>query len=57
MIWLGDKKVSELRFGAKAVTALYLGALLIWSAISSCFGSGLWLRDQTWSNDETWINN
>lgn len=43
-------------YGTKAITAVYLGATLIWEAINSCFGSGYWVRDKSWSSTDAWRN-
>ena len=42
--------------GAKAIEAVYLGAVLVWEAISSCFGSGYWIDNRPWSNTDGWRN-
>ena len=57
MLWIGEKAVAKLWVGNKPVAVLYRGAVKIWSAISSCFGSGFWLRDKIWSSTDAWRNN
>lgn len=42
--------------GNKPIAYVYFGIKLIWSAVSSCFGSGMWLNDKPWSNDDVWKN-
>jgi len=29
---------------------------LVWQAVRSCFGTGLWNNDKPWDNDELWNN-
>lgn len=34
----------------------YLGDL-VWQAVRSCFGSGIWISEKPWITDETWKYN
>lgn len=34
----------------------YLGDL-VWQAVRSCFGSGLWISAKPWISEETWKYN
>lgn len=47
--------------GHKRVTAIYRiikgKAKVVWQAVRSCFGSGMWLNEKPWINDEAWVNN
>ncbi len=55
-IVIGGREM-ELRYlGVKAIEAVYKGAVLIWEAVSSCFGSGMWINTRPWSNDDAWNN-
>lgn len=54
MIYFGGKEISARYVGAKAVEAVYYGAKLVWEAISSCFGSGMWNNEKPWKNEEGW---
>lgn len=56
MLWIGDKQVSKLYIGKKPVAALYRGAVKIWEAIGSCFGSGTWRPDKPWKGTDRWKN-
>lgn len=42
--------------GTKSVSAVYYGARLVWEAVSSCFGSGMWINTRPWSNADGWKN-
>lgn len=42
MITIGDKEITAAYVGKRALSAVYAGARLVWSAISSCFGLGYW---------------
>ena len=43
-------------YGAKSISAVYYGAKLVWEAITSCFGSGMWLNLRAWKNTDAWKN-
>lgn len=54
MIWKGDKRVERLYKGSTPVAAIYKGAVKVWEAVSSCFGSGLWKPDKPWKGTDAW---
>ena len=54
MLQIGDKQVGQFYIGKKAVAALYVGARLIWEAVSSCFGSGGWIGARPWKGTDAW---
>lgn len=33
---------------------VYHGALLVWQAIRSCFGTGAWIQDRPWLDTDAW---
>lgn len=49
MIWIGKEKVDKLFIGGKAVGVLYLGAKIIWKAISL-----LWHDHDVWRDADEW---
>ena len=54
MIYKDGKKIAAVYFGSKVIQAIYCGAVLVWQAISSCFGAGRWMNTSAWSNTEGW---
>ena len=46
MITIGGKEITAAYVGKRALSAVYAGARLVWSAISSCFGLGYWKGDE-----------
>ena len=56
MIIKDRKEITERYWGIRPIAYVYRGIQLIWSAISSCFGSGMWLNNKPWSNDDAWKN-
>jgi len=55
MLGVGTKEAT-VYVGTHAVAAIYKGAVLVWEAVSSCFGSGGWDNQRGWSNQEGWKN-
>lgn len=55
-LWLSDKRVGALYVGKKAVGTMWLGAIKIYEAVSSCFGSGLWRSAMPWKGSDAWRN-
>ena len=56
MIRIAGKEVSALYIGQKAIQAVYKGAVLVWQAIRSCFGSGWWDNEKPWIDEDAWDN-
>ncbi len=56
MIYKGKVEMSARYYGAKAVSAVYYGARVVWEAVSSCFGAGMWINTRPWSNTDAWRN-
>ena len=54
MIFKEGKEISAVYIGQKAIQAVYHGAMLVWQAVRSCFGSGVWIEDKPWLDDEAW---
>lgn len=54
MLWKGNDKVGFLAVGRQTVAVLYSGAVKVWEAVSSCFGSGKWRPSQPWKGKDAW---
>ena len=54
MIRKGDKEMQVRYHGSRVITAVYKGAKLVWAAVSSCFGSGVWTSCKGWSDTDGW---
>lgn len=57
MIRIGEKEISMAYYGSKALSAIYRGAYLLWTAIRSCFGSGIWAGEKPWIGTDKWKGN
>ena len=54
MLTKGGKELAILRKKGKAVSAIYRGVKLVWEAVRSCFGSGVWRGDRPWVDKDGW---
>lgn len=54
MIYKEGKELTERFFGTRVISAVYKGAKLVWEAVSSCFGSGVWTSCKGWSDTDGW---
>ena len=54
MLIQGGKELTILRKKGKAVSAIYRGVKLVWEAVRSCFGSGVWRGDRPWVGKDGW---
>lgn len=43
--------------GGRPLAAVYHGLRLVWMAVRSCFGSGVWVSEKPWLGNELWKNN
>lgn len=57
MIIKNRKEVADIHHGGKSATALYRGRRLVWEAVKSCFGRGMWINAKGWVNADAWRNN
>lgn len=55
--FLGGKEITTIYLGKKVIGAVYRGTLLIYTAIRSCFGSGMWVGEKPWIGKDAWKNN
>lgn len=54
MIYKTQLELGARYHGSRAIAAVYYGARLVWEAISSCFGKGLWINLKPWQNSDAW---
>lgn len=47
---------SQEYFGGRAISAVYKGLQLVWTAIRSCFGKGYWINNKPWVDTDAWKN-
>ena len=52
----GTKETVNVIANGKAMLYLYQGAQLLWEAVRSCFGSGMWIAKKPWLYKEGWKN-
>ena len=54
MIQINGKEISAAYVGKKVLSAVYVEAKMVWTAISSCFGLGYWKGDEPWNGTDAW---
>lgn len=54
MITRNGIELSARYYGSKTISAIYKGAVLVWEAVNSCFGSGYWIKNKAWSKTDVW---
>lgn len=42
--------------GELVAQVVYKGLRLVWMAVRSCFGKGIWRNDKPWINSDKWKN-
>lgn len=57
MLWINGKSVTSIMTGGKMLSAIWKAGHLVWMAVRSCFGSGIWRPDKPWLDDEKWKEN
>lgn len=57
-IYIDNKDIVAVTVAKKTIIAIYTatltGAKLVWEAIRSCFGSGVWIPKKPWLGKEGW---
>lgn len=38
------------------ISAVYIGASLLWTLVRSCYGRGYWINEKPWLNGDAWKN-
>lgn len=56
MIIKNGKELSGRYYNNKQISAIYKGIKLVWNAISSCFGAGVWINKYPWKNQDVYRN-
>lgn len=51
------KNIGIVYYGSLVISAIYRGAMLVYTAIRSCFGSGMWSGEKPWIGTDNWKNN
>ena len=55
-IHIGNKEITAINVGRKAIVYVYEGLKMVWQAVRSCYGRGYWINDKPWLNDDGWKN-
>lgn len=57
MIQINRKEITEIYLGSIPISEVYVGNKLVWMAVRSCFGSGVWIEQKPWLDNEKWKDN
>lgn len=57
MIFKNEKSVIAIYRGRKALAFIYRGVRLVWQAIRSCYGRGVWTEEKPWIDTDLWKDN
>lgn len=57
MIYKNNKDTVRVYHGNKVISAVYKGSRLVWQAIRSCYGRGVWIQEKPWLDGDTWKDN
>ena len=55
-MYLNGKEISTVEFSGKIISYIYTSGKLVWQAIKSCFGAGIWNNLKNWVNEEPYKN-
>ena len=56
MIYRNNKEAIGIYYLGRSVSAMYHLGQLVWQAVRSCFGSGVWVSAKPWLGSEKWKN-
>ena len=56
-LYVNNKSITQIFAENKVIAAVYAGSLLVWEAVLSCFGSGMWIKAKPWIRKEGWKRN
>jgi len=51
---VNNKDIVEIFAENKVISTIYKGGKIVWEAIRSCFGSGMWIPKKPWLYKEGW---
>lgn len=57
MIYKGQNETVTIYKGSRIVAEIRKGIKLVWQAIRSCFGRGMWVNAKPYNNTDGWKNN
>ena len=53
-IFTHNKEITEVYTQNRVIATIYKGSKILWEAVRSCFGSGMWLINKPWLYKEGW---
>jgi len=56
MAYQNKKELTGIFINKTPIQTVYQFGVVLWQAVRSCFGSGIWVNEKPWINDEAWKN-
>lgn len=56
MAYKNRAEITSVNVRKTPIQAIYRFGVVLWQAVRSCFGSGVWVNEKPWINDEIWKN-
>lgn len=56
MAYQNKKELTGIFINKTPIQTVYEFGAVLWQAVRSCFGSGIWVNEKPWINDEAWKN-
>lgn len=53
---VNNRDIVEIFANNRVISTIYKGGRIVWEAIRSCFGSGMWISAKAWLYNEGWKN-
>ncbi len=50
------KELTNIFINKTPIQSVYQFGVVLWQAVRSCFGSGIWVNEKPWINEEIWKN-
>lgn len=54
MIYKNKKETSAITALGNVIGEVYYGHILVWQAIRSCYGKGIWFQEKPWLDNDLW---
>ena len=56
MAYKNKTEITSINVFKTPIQTIYHFGVILWQAVRSCFGSGIWINEKPWLNNEVWKN-
>jgi hypothetical protein len=53
-LFIYNKEITQIVSKNKPISTVYKAGVIVWQAVRSCFGGGLWISKKPWLGKEGW---